>query len=234
MPELAPDALLACWERARGRHPLDRALLLYSVAAPDRDPSLLAEQPLGRRNEALLRLRQSLFGDALGCCVDCPCCGERLEFSLRASSLLALDRDDAADVELDGLRFRLPTTRDLARIAGESEENAGAQKLLQLLIEPDQPIDAGSMERLAEPLTRALGAADPCLDFALELACPACAHSWTASFDIAAHLWGEIDARSRRLLDEIHILARSYGWSERAILELSDARRMAYLERAMA
>src|SRR5262249_37728436 len=119
MPELAPDALLACWERARGRHPLDRALLLYSVAAPDRDPSLLAEQPLGRRNEALLRLRQSLFGDALGCCVDCPCCGERLEFSLRASSLLALDRDDAADVELDGLRFRLPTTRDLARIAGE-------------------------------------------------------------------------------------------------------------------
>ena len=195
---------------------------------------MLADCSLGQRNAALLRLRQSLFGDALACCIDCPRCSERLEFSLRASALLAQHRDDACQVELGGLRFRLPTTRDLARIAGESEENVGAQKLLWSLIGPDQASETGAMERLAERLARALEDADPCLDFALDFDCPECGNRWTASFDIAAHLWQEIDARSRRLLDEIHILARAYGWPEREILALTDARRQAYLERATA
>jgi hypothetical protein len=234
MRQPAADALLVCWERGRDRHPLDRALLLYSIAAPECDPDTLADRSLGQRNAALLRLHQSMFGDALGCCIDCPRCGERLEFALRASTLLARPRDDATHIELDGLRFRLPTTRDLARIARESEEDVGAQKLLLSLIESDQAIDASTTEVLADRLTRAVEDADPCLDFALDFDCPACAHAWTASFDIAAHLWEEIDARSRRLLDEVHVLARPYGWLEREILDLTNARRMAYLERAMA
>jgi hypothetical protein len=36
------------------------------------------------------------------------------------------------------------------------------------------------------------------------------------------------------LLDEVHVLARAYGWNEREILGLSAARRAAYLERALA
>ena len=43
-----------------------------------------------------------------------------------------------------------------------------------------------------------------------------------------------MDVRARRLLDEVHALARSYSWSERQILELSEVRRRAYLERVLA
>ena len=83
-------------------------------------------------------------------------------------------------------------------------------------------------------ISRALDDADPCLDLALDLVCPGCDHAWSAAFDVGGFLWEEIDVRARRLLDEVHALARSYSWSERQILELSETRRRAYLERVLA
>jgi hypothetical protein len=83
-------------------------------------------------------------------------------------------------------------------------------------------------------MARVLDAADPCMDFGIDLICPACTHAWAASFDVPRFLWEEIETRARRLLDEVHALARSYGWSERQILDLSDVRRGAYLERVLA
>jgi hypothetical protein len=49
-------------------------------------------------------------------------------------------------------------------------------------------------------------------------------------FDIGAFLWEEIAAQARRLLREVHTLARAYGWREADILVMSAARRQAYLE----
>jgi hypothetical protein len=234
MRQLTARALLRAWERGRNGHPLDRALLLYSIATPEDEPDTLADRSLGQRNAALLRLRQSIFGDALSCCLDCPHCGERLEFCLSASTLLGKSGAGSSRIEVDGLRFRLPTTRDLARIAREGDADAAAQRLLLSLIEADQIVDESAAQPLSERLASALEESDPCIDLALDLDCPACGHAWTTSFDIAGYLWEEIDARSRRLLDEVHVLARAYGWPEREILSLTEARRAAYLERAMA
>jgi len=225
------ESLLICWEHGRRRHALDRGLLLFAAAAPDVNPETLADRTLGERNAALLRLRQKLFGDELKCCVECSECGEKLEFSLNASTLLK--RADAktsgpAQVEVAGKRVRLPTSRDLACIAAEQDEASATLKLLQRL--------SGSEEALAaaDEISRALDEADPCMDFAIEFTCPECAHAWGASFDVPAYLWEEIDARARRLLDEIHVLARTYNWGERQILQLSETRRRAYLERVLA
>jgi hypothetical protein len=52
--------------------------------------------------------------------------------------------------------------------------------------------------------------------------------------DLPAFLWTEIEAQVRRLLLDIHTLAVAYGWSEREILSLSDARRRLYLEMVQA
>jgi hypothetical protein len=233
MRQLTARALLLAWERGRNGHPLDRALLLYSIATPEDEPDTLADRSLGQRNAALLRLRQSIFGDALSSCLDCPHCGERLEFCLSASTLLGQSGTGSSRIEVDGLRFRLPTTRDLARIAQEGDADAAAQRLLLSLIEAGQSVDESAAHPLSGRLASALEESDPCIDFVLDLDCPACGHAWTTSFDIASYLWEEIDARSRRLLDEVHVLARAYGWSEREILSLTEARRAAYLERAM-
>jgi hypothetical protein len=44
-------------------------------------------------------------------------------------------------------------------------------------------------------------------------------------------LWEEIASRAQRLMDDVHVLAQGYGWTEPEVLALSDARRTAYLER---
>jgi hypothetical protein len=225
------QSLIACWELGRRRHPLDRALLLYAAAAPEENPDSLADRPLGRRNAALLELRRSLFGDALKSCVDCPECGERLEFTLSADVLLERAASHAlTHAQLGAMRLRLPTTRDLASVAAETEETLAARKLLERLVDT-LPVESGFSD---EELTRALDAADPCLDLTLDLSCPACNHAWSAPFDVPAYLWEEIDARARRLLDEVHALARTYCWSEEQILALSEVRRRAYLDRVLA
>ena len=231
------QTLIRCWEHGRRRHTLDRALLMYAEAVPDAPAATLADRPIGERNAALLRLRRALFGDDLKSCVDCPECSERLEFSLSASALLAATtqpgkRPEHSALSIRGLRLRLPTTRDLAAIAGETDTASAECRLLMRLCEEG---DARAItEELRADLARMLDAADPCMDLGIDLNCPACGHAWNASFDVPAFLWDEIDGRARRLLDEVHVLARSYGWSERQILELSDARRNAYLERALA
>ena len=228
------DMLLFAWECGRNRHPLDRALLLYSIAAPGGDPEDLADRHLGQRNAALLRLRESMFGDVLSSCVDCPHCDERLEFGVSAAALRSQPAADTAHVEVDGLRFRLPTTRDLAQITGEGDAEIAAQRLALSLVEANQAANKDAVAVLIPRMAAALEQADPRIDCALDLNCPACGQAWTASFDIAGFLWEEIDARARRLLDEVHVLARTYGWPEREILSLSETRRAAYLERAMA
>ena len=52
--------------------------------------------------------------------------------------------------------------------------------------------------------------------------------SWLERF------WAEIDAWARRILREVNILARAYGWRESDILALGAVRRQIYLTMAQA
>jgi len=87
---------------------------------------------------------------------------------------------------------------------------------------------------LADELLSAAAArmseADPQADVQLSLTCPDCGHQWIACFDIAAFLWGELQAYARRLLLDVHELATAYAWPEASILAMSPARRQAYLD----
>ena len=58
MAALSCAQLLALWEQGARRHPLDRALLLFAQAAPERTPESLADAPLGACNAALLKANQ--------------------------------------------------------------------------------------------------------------------------------------------------------------------------------
>jgi hypothetical protein len=71
---------------------------------------------------------------------------------------------------------------------------------------------------------------DPQAEVLLDLACPACDHRWPLLFDATAYLWAEIAVHARRLLREVHLLARAYGWREADVLALSAARRSYYLD----
>lgn len=226
--------LLSTWERGRTRHPLDQALLLYALAAPGVPAADLADEPLGKRNMALLQFRQTAFGRRLRAYLDCPACGQRLEFELDVGELYDPDAQLQREIGFNGQRFRLPTTRDLADIVPETDIDTAALQLLRLchLGASDGTREADTPPAI-EQVETALEAADPAADIALDFACEACGHHWQAPLDVPGFLWEELESHVAQLLDEVHLLARAYGWSESEILALSDARRTAYLERVM-
>jgi hypothetical protein len=75
---------------------------------------------------------------------------------------------------------------------------------------------------------------DPQADIRLNLVCPECNKTWMQVFDIVSYFWMEIDAWAHRILLEVSVLARAFGWRESEILELSPARRQIYLAMAQA
>ena len=229
MPQLAAADLLALWEQGQARHPIDRALLLFAAARPELPADGLADLPLGQRNHALLQLRQRMFGPRMAAYVGCPGCGERLELALQTDMFLSHDAAPGPDaqIEVGGLQFRPPTSRDLASTLDQVDVESAARHLLErcCISRPDEAV----LHELMTQVEAGLEALDPCADIELALTCRVCDHAWAAPFDIGSVLWDEIDARARVLLGEVHALARAYGWREQDILGLSEHRRAAYL-----
>lgn len=223
-----PASLLELWDRAAGRPPLERALALLEdrVDAP-------ADLPLGARDRLLLATREALFGPAIETTATCPACGERIALSFSAAEALGAAGDRASDtvaVVLAGrtVRLRLPTSRDVAAVAGLSGARARRALVARLVVGGDDAPDLGDGEIAAAEA--ALRAAAPDSEILVETACAACGAAGAFLFDPAGHLWAEMDAAARRLLADVHALASVYGWSERAILALPPARRRRYLE----
>jgi len=225
--------LLALWEAGQARHPIDRMLLLCAWARPQQQPGLLADLPLGSINIELLRLRAACFGPCIDAYTDCGACGERLTLRLEVDQMLAgVGKGDAQDwAEIGGLRFRAPTSRDLAAIVDETDPHTAALQLLERCLDVTAPAPAVAdltPERIGA-IEAGLEALDPAADLGLAVSCGTCGHSWVAGLDIGALLWEEICARVHAVLLEVHQLACAYGWSEPEILALSPQRRGAYL-----
>jgi hypothetical protein len=240
---VTPQAILGLWEEGQGRSPVERALLLLEAAAPGARREQLAALTVNERDARLLAFRERVFGTRLNAYAECPVCREALEFALTTGELKPchheVPSDDLLRLEEAGIevRFRLPTSADLAAIEGCADLAAARGALLERCVSAvhsgGTPLTArelseGLIERIAEQMAERA----PEADVQIELACPACGHRWSAAFDIAAFLWAEIRARSGRLLREVAALARAYGWSEREILQMSALRRHCYLELA--
>ena len=91
-------------------------------------------------------------------------------------------------------------------------------------------ISAAVPEEAIAHLSQHLTEADPQAEILLDLQCPVCQHSWQSLFDIVAFFWSELQVQAQRLLQEVHVLARAYGWRESDILSLSSTRRQFYLK----
>lgn len=239
MRKPAATDLLDLWERALPCDPAERALHLLALALPDYSLDALADFDLGLRDWHLLRLRRVLFGPVLAGYTDCPHCGERLEIELDAHALQdETPLPPAPDYQgRDGLRFRLPRCRDLIAITDAADADSAARELLARCC-LDTPDANGAAMTLAhneaqafEEIDQGLAALAADRSLQLALACAVCGNDWQTTFDPGAFLWEEIHARATALLDEVHELARAYGWSEKQILALGDARRAAYLSR---
>jgi len=239
---LTAEIILEAWERGRGRTAARRALLLLELAGVGHAGSV----SMAARNALLLRLRSDSFGDALQALATCPSCAASLEFEASARELaMLLERQLHSTSDSAGgpgessccarrSRMRPLSTLDLAEISEIGGSEAIAREILRRSLADSTP------QQVAAPLTDL----DPTVARALEvevteglseseivvaLTCAECRHSWTPVLDVPALVWEELEAAARSLLDDIHLLACGYGWSERDILALSPGRREAYV-----
>lgn len=238
MITLNADSLLSLWEKGADLTPLRRSLLLLSSAWPEKSYEQWLQTSIGLRDEALLSLRESLFGRKLEATAQCSVCQESLELVFETVQIRATSETASQEgqVEEEGyvVRFRLPTSADLIAVT-ESETSPADAQLLQRCIlsaqHAEQTIDAQQLPpNLIQRVQQDMVRLDPQAETLIALSCPQCQHSWQLSFDIATYLWEEISDWARLILKEVHTLARAYGWSERDILGMNAQRRHHYLE----
>jgi hypothetical protein len=252
---LSASDLLELWERGAGRSPVEQGLLLLQAAYPDLPACDLPRLTIGKRDAALMRLREQTFGLPLNGLAVCPVCAERVEIGLPLEELLAIhagyDDPPALTAEAESnrlsiagydLTFRLPDSADLMNAStpsagGKTVADPDSARLALLeacLLEArhnGQLVRAADLPEAAiDALTARMDEADPLANVTLPLTCPACGHSWEVLLDIVSFFWAEIGPWAERLLREVHALASAYGWREADILSLSAARRQKYLE----
>jgi hypothetical protein len=201
----------------------------------------LAALSIGERDARLAAIYECLFGDTLHAFAECPQCAERLEYSMSTNDLEFTSNQHRGAEGLTvawgatSLRLRLPNSLDLRAIQGCGSLADARSMLAQRCVVPEhdgaalsRELPDAAIERIAERLS----AADPHAERLINLTCAGCAHHWQVLLDIEGFLWVKIAWLAKRLLREVHVLARSYGWREADILGMTTVRRRFYLELA--
>jgi len=232
--------LLNVWEQARSLPPADCALSLLTLVDRETPREQLAQFSVGRRDAALLKLREGVFGSRMTGHASCPACGQPMEMSFTVAEVRSPPPSEpaepfTADFGEHEIRFRLPNSSDLASLVPGEDLAIQKRRLIQRCVldatHQGQPLAADELPGdTVSAISERMSELDPQGDVQLALSCPQCAHRWHAPLDVASFVWSEIQAWAVRLLRDVHVLASAYGWREADILALSPWRRQAYLE----
>lgn len=239
MKPLSDPDILKIWEWGQSRHPIDRILGPLALTLPDQTWDDLYGLSVGQRDHYLFMLYEVTFSSNLECMLDCPECGESLEFALCIGDIKSADTITVSDNQEfeEGLYtgiFRLPNSTDLIAIADCNDEEAARRLLIRrCVLKAQKNGNSVSPTKLPKKIIKfmadRMAECDPQADILLDLICPACGHNWQLLLDIAIYLWNEIRGYAVRLLEEVHILAANYGWEEDQILDMNPGRRRHYL-----
>lgn len=154
-----------------------------------------------------------------------------MEFELNGRELAENGARDGLEesVRFENELFRLPTSRDLAMAAQNSDLQSAAVAVIERCrTNVDIPFDWDEMK--IDELGSVLAAADPLAEIRIALCCPTCGNESEETIEITQFIWTEIEAQAKRTLWEVHALASAYGWTELEILSLASSRRARYLE----
>lgn len=241
MRPLKAMELMTVWEHGLNQTLLERVLTLLIAACPEINSETIAGLSIGERDSRLLQLREWMFGSNLVNTARCPRCNERVEWENRIADIRiqpSQSTSSPAEFNLNvadySLRFRLPTSMDIAVVMNASRCDSTPQDLLKCCVvsvrHAGEACDPGNLpEDVLAAIERRIEELDPQAEIRIDLTCPQCSHKWDVLFDIASFLWTEINHWAERTLRTVHKLASVYGWSERDILNLSPVRRHLYL-----
>lgn len=221
MAQIPDSTILDLWENGACDHPLDRALRLIALIEAEVPREELAALPIAERDAKLFDVTETIFGAQLALSATCTLCGAETELTFSVSDVKTLDTPErsARVLHYDGkdYPYRMPNSRDMATALSAPDPQRTLLLSLLDLAEADDALIAEFDAVLEEQ--SGLEA------LSLGFNCAECEASQSAPFDILDYLWSRIAAEARRLLWDIHLLARSYGWTSREILSLSRLRR---------
>lgn len=239
MHPLSAAQLLDAWEQGLSEPAYRRALPLLAAASPDTSIDAVAALSVGERDRWLLTLREWTFGSRLVSIANCAGCDERLEWTVNAADLYVEQQSEPArqlSLQADRycIEFRVPNTADLAAIAECADVATAHSSLLSRCVltarfDGDETPIGELPDEIVTAIAQRMAEADPQADLKFDLNCPACGENWQALFDIESFFWSEVNVWAQRILLEVHLLARAYGWREIDILNLSPWRRQFYL-----
>ena len=216
---------------AAAHHLLARCLA--STAGVEADLEQVRSLTLAQRDWLLLLLHQRSFGHDIVGEVRCPCCHDvtGIRFAARDVAPAPPAPGPVTVVLPSGtpVAVRPLTAGDheyfasLGALDAEAQQHAAAARV----VHPTRSdLTAEDREALAAAVEHSVP--DP---VRLDVACPACGQTLTVPFDPGRFLLAELSAHSRALIDDVHVLAMTYHWSEDDILKLPLKRRLAYLDR---
>ncbi len=220
-PAMVTDVLACCAEIAGAEEPAAEAVDALPVAT---------------RLECLVALA-GMESPELEVPLRCPgaACGEPIAVAFTVDELLEIAATAPAEgvvaVEAEGARLvvRRPTGADQAAWldagwSGEADASRGvARSLLREGAEAElTPARLAAVEAALETL-------DPLTALAVAAACPCCGESSVHEVDVAALALARLAAAQCRTIEEVHVLACRYHWSEAEALAVPARRRARYL-----
>lgn len=242
MRPITPTELLTIWEQGINQTLMQKTLHLLSLACPYMDYNTIAKLNIGERDARLLQLREWMFGSRLNNMVDCPKCSERCEWEtdIKDICLQSVQQHESIkelslEVDKFSISFRLPNSGDIAAVIADKSGQSDPRKLLENCIlkiqRNGENCEVNDMpDKVLRALNRRIEKEDPQADIRMIVNCPNCSHKWEAQFDIVSYFWTEINRWAKRILQDVYILARAFGWSEHEILNMNPVRRQLYLE----
>jgi len=210
-------------------HLVDRLLVdRDGCLAPGASESLTAFD----RDRLLAAVYRRGFTDRIESTVACTACGDRFDLNFSLDQLIASlesqRSDGGAEADgyvhtTDGAVFRLPNGREECLAATLPQQEARGLLRKAIVSDSSRPVSAAELDSLLER-------AAPLLDLDMDAMCPECARNQRVRFSMQTYLLESLLKERRRLVSDIHRVARAYGWSRREILELPRSERRQHVE----
>ncbi len=219
---IAPDVFGTVFSFAQAVAPVQTAAAWYDL-------------PIGTRDKKLLTIRSHLFGTQCDAVAKCTGCGSTMEYAVNLDAFIALPCDDEVfQIDYGGQRlsFRGPSTRDLMETAGTMNDNPYAALIHRLRLAPERDRDQPVVnDALISAVNTHLEEKLKISDIVIRGRCSECDGQMEYQFDIVQVLYRDVTHAAAQIIEEIHILATWYGWTEEQILSIPRQRRNWYTAR---
>jgi len=243
MGSFCSKRILEIWESSNGKTAETKIRSLLSLMLPELSVDEIGELILGERNGHLLALRQQLFGSKLQAYIECVECGDALDLEfliddLDFDSITLIPKIHTLSFDKFSAIVTLPDGNVLQVLALAESAEKGRFILfdfcIQHLYRDKKTIVISDLSDNELNLLEAeIGKLDPRMEILLDMQCPNCSYKWQLSLDLGTFVWREFDGYAKQLIENVHLLANSYGWSENDILSMSNIRRHYYVERLL-